>query len=188
MKKQLPKLLILGNARHGKDTLAEILNEKFGYTFQSSSQSAADIFIYDELKDKYGYETSVECFEDRVNHRTEWYNMICDYNKDDKARLAKDILKNSDCYVGMRDKEEIEECMKQDLFKLIVWVDASERLPLEDGGSFNIDVSVADMIMTNNGTYEEFEKKVIRFGSTISGMEPLEWITINGNIAEGRLV
>lgn len=161
------KLLIIGNQRHGKDTFAEILNEVFGYNFASSSQSAADIFIYDELKNKYGYKTSVECFEDRVNHRAEWYNMICDYNKDDKARLAKGILENSDCYVGMRDKGEIDECIKQGLFDVIIWVDASERLPLEDASSFNIDRSIADIIVENNDDFETFKTKVIRLGKII---------------------
>lgn len=161
------RLLIIGSARHGKDSLAEIMNEEFGLTFVSSSQAAADIFLYDLLKDKYGYKNSVECFEDRVNHRGEWYNMICDYNKHDKARLAKSILEKSDCYVGMRDKEEIDECMKQGLFKLIIWVDASERLPLESADSFNIDRSCADLIVENNGSYEEFRDKVIRLGNII---------------------
>tara|TARA_R110000782_G_scaffold21299_1_gene57308 strand:- start:10447 stop:10956 length:510 start_codon:yes stop_codon:yes gene_type:complete len=168
MKNKFPKLLIIGSARHGKDSMAEILSEKFGLKFASSSQAASDIFLYDTLKDKYGYKTSEECFEDRVNHRAEWYEMICDYNKDDKARLAKDILKVTDCYVGMRDREEIEECMRQGLFDLIVWVDASDRLPIESKDSFNIDKSCADIIISNNGTYEEFVKKVIRLGKIFS--------------------
>ena len=75
------KLLILGNARHGKDTLAELFNEHFGLTFMSSSQASADFFLYDQLKDKYGYTSPEECFNDRVNHRDEWYLAICDYNK-----------------------------------------------------------------------------------------------------------
>jgi hypothetical protein len=161
------KLLILGNARHGKDTMAEIMNEEFGLTFQSSSQAAADIFLYDTLKDKYGYTNSVECFEDRVNHRAEWKEMICDYNKDDRAKLAKGILENSDCYVGMRDRDEINECMKQGLFDLIIWVDASGRLPLEDASSFNIDKTCAHIIVENNGSYEEFKEKVIRLGKIL---------------------
>jgi hypothetical protein len=169
MKKEnnYPKLLILGHMRHGKDTFAEIMNEEFGLTFKSSSQSAADIFLYDALKDKYGYTTPEECFEDRVNHRAEWKDMICDYNKDDRARLAKDILKNSDCYVGMRDREEIKECLNQKLFDLIIWVDASERLPLEDSSSFDIDKTCADIMIENNGTYEEFREKSIRLGKIL---------------------
>lgn len=159
-----PKLLIIGNARHGKDTFAELLGEEFGLQFKSSSQAAADIFLYEKLKDKYGYTSSEECFEDRVNHRQEWYESICDYNKEDRARLAKGILEISDCYVGMRDNDEIQECMKQGLFDLIIWVDASDRLPLEPATSFNIDKSCADVIINNNGTFEEFKERVSRFG------------------------
>jgi len=162
-----PKLLIIGAARHGKDSLAELLNEEFGYTFESSSQSASNIFLYDLLKDKYGYNTPEECFEDRINHRQEWYEAICNYNKYDKARLAKGILERSDCYVGMRDRYEIEECMRQGIFDLIIWVDASNRLPMEDASSFNIDKSCADIIIENDGTYEQFKEKVIRLGKLL---------------------
>ena len=167
MNKINSKILVLGSARHGKDSFAEILNEHFGLTFQSSSQASADIFLYEALKDKYGYKTSVECFEDRVNHRAEWKQMICDYNKDDKAKLAKEILKNSSCYVGMRDRAEINECMKQGLFDIIIWVDASGRLPEEPASSFDIDKSCADIIIENNGTFEAFKEKVLRFGNIL---------------------
>jgi dephospho-CoA kinase len=161
------KLLILGNARHGKDTLAELFQEHFGLTFMSSSQASADFFLYDQLKDKYGYNSPEECFNDRVNHRDEWYLAICDYNKDDRAKLAKEILKNSDCYVGMRDRAEINECMKQGLFDIIVWIDASDRLPLEPADSFDIDKSCGDIIIENNQDYETFKEKVLRFGRVL---------------------
>ena len=163
------KILILGNARHGKDTLAELFNEHFGLTFMSSSQASADFFLYNQLKDKYGYTTSEECFNDRVNHREEWYQAICDYNKDNRARLAQDILSRSNCYVGMRDKEEFNECVKQKLFDIIIWVDASKRLPLEPGTSFNINMSDADVILENNGTFEEFVEKSKRIGKVLFG-------------------
>lgn len=65
----IKKILILGHARHGKDTLAEILNKEYGMTFMSSSQAANEIFLFDELKNKYGYKTKEESFNDRVNHR-----------------------------------------------------------------------------------------------------------------------
>lgn len=165
--KSFPKLLIIGNCRHGKDTLAELLNEYFGLKFMSSSQAAADIFIYDELKYVYDYKDSVECFEDRVNHRAQWYDMICSYNKDDKAKLAKGILTSTDCYVGMRDRAEIEECLKQELFDLIIWVDASERLPLESAESFNIDKSCAHIVLDNNGTLEQFKNNVKYLGKIL---------------------
>jgi len=161
------KLLIIGNMRHGKDTMAEILRDEIGLKFMSSSQAAADIFIYDTLKDKYGYKTPEECFEDRMNRRAEWYHLICDYNKEDRTRLAKEILSKTDCYVGMRDRDEIRACIDNKVFDLIVWVDASERLPEEDASSFNIDKSCADVIIDNNGTQEQFKERVIRFGKCL---------------------
>ncbi len=160
-------ICILGHCRHGKDTMAEILNEEFGLTYKSSSMAAAEIFIFNVLKYKYKYKTLKDCFEDRVNHRAEWHKLICDYNKNDKAKLAKDILNISNCYVGMRDTEEINECIKQGLFDLIIWVDASKRLPMEDSSSFNIDQSCADIIIENNYDYESFKSKVIRLGKII---------------------
>ena len=166
------KILVLGTARHGKDTLAELLNEDFGMTFKSSSEMANELFIYDELKSKYGYNSIEECFEDRVNHREEWYQAICNYNKDNRARLAQDILSRSNCYVGMRDKEEFNECVKQKLFDIIIWVDASKRLPLEPGTSFNINMSDADIIVENNGTFEEFVEKSKRIGKALFGNNP----------------
>lgn len=161
------KLLIIGHARHGKDTCAEILRDNFGLNFKSSSERAAEIFIYNELKDKYGYKDFMECYLDRMNHRAEWHDLICEYNENDKARLAKDILETNNTYVGMRSGVEIDACVEQDLFDLIIWVDASGRLPEEPSDSFNIDKSYADVIIDNNGTEEQFTKRVLKLGKLI---------------------
>lgn len=150
------KILILGNARHGKDTLAERLNEHFGMTFKSSSEMAMELFIFDEIAEQFNYSTMEQCFEDRVNHRTLWYKMICGYNKEDKARLTKDILKVYDCYVGMRDLEEFKA--SKDLFDVIIWVDASKRLETDENTN-KIPMDAADMVITNNGTFEDFDNK-----------------------------
>ena len=96
------KILLLGTAQSGKDTMAEILHEEFGLSYKSSSMAAVEIFIFNVLKYKYQYKTMVECFEDRVNHRSEWFDLITNYNKEDRTRLTKEILKISDCYVGLR--------------------------------------------------------------------------------------
>ena len=59
------------------------------------------------------------------------------------------------------------ECIRQNIFDLIVWVDASGRLPLENPDSFNIDISLADIIINNNSSLDEFKSKVIKFGKAI---------------------
>ena len=78
------KLCIISHGRFGKDSAAEFFCER-GYKASSSSLAAAKIFLYDALKDKYGYKSFEECYDDRHNRRAEWYDAICDYNKDDKA-------------------------------------------------------------------------------------------------------
>lgn len=156
------KFLIIGHARHGKDTVAEILHDEFGLKFESSSMAACRIFLYDKLKLKYGYETIEACFNDRMNHREEWKNLICEYNKDDKCRLTKYILLESDIYVGMRDSNEIKECIDTGLIDLVIWVDRTEHLPPESVKSFNIRKSDADIIIDNNGTLNDLRCKVKR--------------------------
>jgi hypothetical protein len=158
------KILILGNARHGKDTLAELLSENFGMTFKSSSEMAMELFIFDEIGENMGYSNMDQCFEDRVNHRQTWYEMICDYNKDDRARLAKDILEGYDCYVGMRDLEEFEA--SKDLFDVIIWVDATKRIGTDENTN-KIPMDVADIVITNNGTFEEFDTKAKLLGNIL---------------------
>jgi len=154
------KILIIGHMRHGKDTVAEMIEEFTGMSFKSSSEMAAEIFIYDELKDKYGYNSFIECFEDRMNHRAEWHDLICEYNIPDKARLAKEILKYNDMYVGMRSQDEIQKCINDGVFDLIIGV-YDERKPLEPKDSFNIDLwKSSDIIVPNNSTLEVLKTKV----------------------------
>jgi hypothetical protein len=154
------KLLIIGHGRHGKDTTAEIIKEKFGLTFQSSSMAAAEIFIYDELKEKYGYRSFEECYNDRHNHRAEWHDLICGYNKDDKARLAKAILEKDDIYVGMRSDAEVQACIEDGLFDWIIGV-YDPRKDEEPKDSFNIDMwKTADFIIPNGGDLTDLENKV----------------------------
>lgn len=160
------KLLLIGYARSGKDTAAEYLRDNFGLSFQSSSIAACDIFLFDALKDKYGYATPLDCFNDREDKRQEWFNLILDYNKDDRARLAKQILKTSDCYVGMRSRDEFNECARQNIFDLIIWVDGEERVGKEEG-SCELNKYDADIIIDSNQGVEELHWHLKRLGKLL---------------------
>lgn len=153
-------ILILGHKEHGKTTLADIIKINFGLTFNDSSMEAAKIFIFDTLKDKYNYETFEQCYVDRRNRRKEWYDLITDYNKDNKSRLAESILEYNDMYVGMRDRNEIKECRKKGLFDLIIGI-YDPRKPLEGSDSFNIDLfEECDIIIYNNDDIYALEQKI----------------------------
>ncbi len=165
--KHHPHLLIVGYGRHGKDTAAEFFRDVFSLRFKSSSEAAAEIFLFDTLKEKYGYKTFEECYNDRANHRAEWADLINEYNREDPTRLARAILNINDCYVGMRDPIEVNACMEAGLFDLIIWIDACERLPKEDESSIKITKAIADIIVENNGTPEEFKQKLYHLGKVI---------------------
>ena len=164
------KILILGHGRSGKDTAAEYWHGVFGLKHESSSMAAARIFIYDALKEKYGYENFNQCYNDRHKDddmRKEWFDLITEFNREDPSRLAKEILKDSDCYVGMRDTKEIQCCQYQFMFDLIIWIDAKGRVKDESPGSFNITKDIADIVIENKGDVLSFVAKLDRIGEII---------------------
>jgi len=154
-----PKILLLGYARHGKDTVAEILRDKYGFKFTSSSEFVAREIIWDQ----WGwirYPSFDEMFADRVNHRRQWMEMISEYNYPDKAKTARTMLERGyDMYVGMRRLGELQD--SRHLFDYIVWVDRLRWYPPETG-SMDITRENArpDFVIDNNGSLEDLEEAV----------------------------
>lgn len=146
------KLLILGYARHGKDTVAEMF---INLKFESSSWYIAHL-INKDLK----YPTVKECFDDRVNKRAFWHDWITNYNTPDASKLCQEILKDNDIYVGMRTYREF--VATKYLFDLTIWVDASNRHPREPSSSISIDAACADIIIDNNWDEKQLKNKVNR--------------------------
>lgn len=156
------KIMVIGYKRHGKDTFCEILRDKYGISFAASSETACDLFIFDKIKDQFGYKTKLECFEDRGNHRQLWYDEICDYVKDDLSRLGKKIFEKNDAYCGCRDDKEFYDMEGNSLFDLSIWVDASDRKPPEDASSMKLSEEDAMITANNNGTLVDLEAEVDR--------------------------
>lgn len=183
----LPKLLIVGHMRHGKDTFAQILVDQYGFTKKDSSRAACEIFLFEKLRHKYGYQTIDECYADRVNHRAEWHDEIKAFNADDKTKLARAIMRDNDIYVGMRSRLEIEACVAAGVFDKVVWVDASKRLPPEPRSSFDIDISCADVIIDNNGPEGCLEHGALQLMECLKRQFPLEVYDASFDIAPSRV-
>lgn len=156
------KLMILGYARHGKDTVAEILRDNLGLTFASSSFAAAEKVMVPFLAAKgITYATLAECYADRVNHRQDWYEQISAFNTPDGARLAREIYKDNDIYVGMRSVAELEAVRKEGLYNYSIWVDRSKHAAPESSASCSVTQAMADYTLDNNGTLEQLEAKTL---------------------------
>ena len=165
------KYCILGSSRSGKDTLGEIFVEELGLKFMASSEFLSEKVIYPVLSEEYGYSTPMECFNDR--HRSNdmrklWYDLLTAYNSSNKSRLASELLREYDMYIGLRNIDELNACKDKNLFDIIIWIDAPLRVPLEPSTSITVTKEDADIIIENNGTEEEFITKVKRLIYLIS--------------------
>lgn len=157
-----PHLLLLGYARHGKDTVAEMLRDKHGFRFVSSSEFVGREIIWENWG-KIRYPDFETMFEDRVNWRVQWMEMIALYNTPDKAKTARTMLSRGyDMYVGMRRLDELNSA--RSLFDYVVWVDRSKHLPPETGSmDITRENAQPDYVIDNNGTLEDLERNVEEF-------------------------
>lgn len=148
-----PSILILGHGRHGKDYFCELLCRKLPeLTFTSSSWAVAEM-IYKTYPFSVFYNNIEECYADRINQREKWYAFISEFNKGDRSRLAKQILSQSNIYVGMRS--DLEYQASKSLFNHIFYVDASERVKTSDS-TMKIGYNKREMIwIDNNGSKED---------------------------------
>ncbi len=180
------KILIIGHAQHGKDTVGEILRDKYSMTFTSSSMFCAEHVIWPltmkgKLRDRFvsglphsmrglvgielqlmhlGYKNLLACFEDRADHRALWYEAIRDFNRPDASALGRAIFAENDIYVGLRSKAELNALKNSGAVDHIIWVDRSDHLPPEDASSCTVEPWMADYVLDNNGTLENLEFNV----------------------------
>ena len=168
------RIILVGHGRHGKDTVAEILRSKYGYQFTSSSLACAETVMLPAFADKGKfYIDAGTCFNDRHgesyigDHRTFWFETIKAFCTPDKARLAQAIFDaGNHIYVGIRDRRELWAAqLMPDV--ITIWVDASDRLPPEQGSSMNIEPWMANRVLDNNGSLEDLERNVIALATEL---------------------
>lgn len=156
-----PRLLIIGHACHGKDTVAEMIRDVMGLKFTSSSVFVGQEAIW-PMWGQERYDSFHAMFEDRVNHRGLWFNLITAYNTPDKARTGRTMLEQGfDMYVGMRNVDEYKACIEACLFDEVIWVDRNQYQPPESKSSMTIDSSVATIVVNNNKTLEELGQTIL---------------------------
>lgn len=160
-----PKILILGYARHGKDTVAEYLRDAYGLNFTSSSMFCAErvmlpYFKANQTPTSPSYESAGECFDDRHNHRATWFQQIEAFNTPDKASLGRAIFAEHDIYCGLRSAREFHAVKNSGLYDVCLWVDALQRHDPEPRTSCTVEPWMADHIIDNNGSIDELKYNV----------------------------
>lgn len=181
-----PKIAVIGHARHGKDTVCEMLRDHWGFSFTSSSQFCSEKIVFPAYQSyangiggKYSdivrkhmspllpvWRTPSECFEARSSWRSMWFDLISAYNSPDAAQLAKAILRDHDIYAGIRSTREYMAARNEGVFDISIWVDRSAHLPKESSSSMQLEPWMADFYIDNNGDLNDLHFELTRFVST----------------------
>lgn len=156
------KLMIVGHKGHGKDTVSEYLENKYGMKFVSSSWMACQLFMFDLLKDRYGYTSHEECFLDRDSKRELWFNEIVRFNTPDLGAMGKIIFETHSVYCGPRNRDEFYKLKQDQKFDYAIWVDASKRKPLESIKSMTIRETDTNTTLNNNDSEEKLPGEIDR--------------------------
>lgn len=156
------KIMVLGHARHGKDSVCNLLRDIYNLSFVSSSQFVAEKAVRPWLAKKgIKYNDFDSMYADRVNHRADWFDAIADYNSDDPARLGRELFAEFDIYCGIRNPVEYIALREQKAFDVCFWVDAGLRMPPEPESSNKMRPEHADFIINNNGSQDQLRGEVI---------------------------
>ena len=153
-----PRIMVMGYGRHGKDTVSEMLCELRGLKYVSSSLFCAENVVMPVFNGKY--DSAQECYDDRHNHRTTWFEAIRDYNRADPTRLGRAIFEEKDIYCGIRNKTEFQALKNARLLDHSIWVDASDRHPAESTASCSVEPWMADFVIDNNGSEADLARNV----------------------------
>lgn len=168
---RLPKLMILGHARHGKDTAGDYLVKTFGFRNCSSSAFALEKAVMPALALLgHTYANAACAMRDREQvpgWRKIWFDAISAYNTPDPARLARELYIDHDIYCGIRCIKEFEALKREGVIDYTIWIDASLRLPPEDSSSITIPQTVADFTVSNNTTLADLHH---RLGALMRGV------------------
>lgn len=158
-----PKLLIIGHARHGKDTVCQILSDDYGFSFISSSLFCAEHIVRPWLEDKGIFYPSVGvCYNDRHNHREAWHQAIRAYNHPELSRLGRAIWAENDIYCGLRSCSEWSALKNEKCYDTAIWIDRSYILEPEDKRSNQMEPWMADYVLDNNGTLIDLKHNLNR--------------------------
>lgn len=153
-------LAICGPGLSGKNVVSKWLAENLGLRYHMSTSEAAAEVVYDKLKDKYGYSSCDECWNDRRMHRVEWGEIIADHNKPDGIQLYRTMLADHDILDGIRRGAELIKCQELGLIDLSIWV---QRDVVGDP-SLDYGPEVCDISVDNSGSLEDFYRKLARLG------------------------
>ena len=140
------KLAICGRGRAGKDEAAKWFNENTTVRYSGFSTSAV---ITPYAAKRLGI-SEEEAFRRRHEDRMLWYKIGNELREHDPAFLARQTFERGDIAVGIRDANEMQAVLDEELIDLAIWIerDVPPDPTLTYGPEF------CDVIVLNTGEIE----------------------------------
>lgn len=117
--RSLPKILIVGPGRCGKDSLGEFINKNSKHTYAGSTSKFLAKYVAQQ------FQISIEqAYELRHKHRERWFEIGNSIRESDHGLLQKEALAVGNVVAGIRDFREITWACCCDIYDHIIWIDA----------------------------------------------------------------
>ena len=130
----LPKILVVGPGRSGKDTLGTWLHDNTEHTYAGSTSLylakyvAAEYdkqgYLMDDNGYKKGYSGHEVLFNERHGHRREWFRIGNLIRKNSHGMLQEEALRKGNVVAGIRDFKEAAWACYREIYDHIIWIDA----------------------------------------------------------------
>jgi gluconate kinase len=146
------RIVVIGHAQSGKDTVAKILSKKYGLKYVNNSKIFAEKIIMPLMK----YSCVEECYADRVNNRQFWFDTLNGLLDNDIDSLSKLVFDKYDIRCGVRSIKEIARLKEHRLS--VIWVERSNN-PKKDS-TCGVSEEHANIRLINHGSYDDLIRYV----------------------------
>jgi len=157
----LPKLLFVGHSRSGKGEAGLWFDSCTNCSYAGST-SALHV---DDIAKELGVSPK-RAWEERHSNRAYWRQWYDNYRIKDPSALVRESFLKGNIAEGTRARCEMDAVARYQLADLVIWVDRDGLLDptLEFGPE------VADFVINNNGTLEDYHCRLRRLASTLRGV------------------
>lgn len=154
----LPKILICGEGRSGKDTACEYLAKIT--TLRNAGTTSKYLCKYVAEKLGLSEEEAYARRHESDEMRTVWYNYGNELRLNGPSTLARIALANGEISGGIRDYDEAIACKKENVADILIWI-KNPRVPKDPTMKFGEEQ--CDITILNSGTLQEFYDRLRRF-------------------------